>query len=1331
MDPKDREELCNSGADEETIARQKKRSRRVSFAELTSVHVFDRDEDYGTPPDLNPSSENHEEVLGFHRDSGDSDDSKELVQNEEDDDENGDDDERELFVRSMDSSSPGSAVGSVTSNDEENFFGPVSSSFIRPGQLSDADSDENRDVTLDSTTFTMHFRSLLRSDSVGSLKTPTRDHLSFEVKTPTENSMPTKSGSFSLMTEIKKPIPLCSVSGGAYSGGSDSNDMSLIVENSQRYDYGKLSPTLNALLAEGNKDFHATSVSDGICAAKSSSYLDRDSRSSVLDERKNELVDLKDSSINELNNVGSQDTCVELISDRRIILCKENGESSTPVQLISCSPLSTTKNLLPDDASICQQSQNPHEPTKESGEDAPEANGDFGADNSDSFVPMDKKQEMGLFTEHDCQDLEESPKGGKHSSSSLYNSGQDCGSPLAGSDSSLCAKGRQIFSGSAVSFIDEKMATPSASKKLCSSLNKESISSTVRSISKFKIYQMSPITSTLEIEADNSSKSFSCSAALDGNSKKPELKPMNASFSVLDEQFLSVGWKKEKQGSSIEMDSCGFETPKHINNLKQAEGSETILPDGEYGNPISVGLGCNGQPNKLMAVALSPSQSSGSAKKMERRPLANCSPTGGGFVTSGPDSLLMKTTLDSNANEQVNPTADKLVYSPLKRVEKTLFVSLEHKGILSSALKQQETKFVSLDVRQDAEGSRENVSKVSHLTPIAGKLGTLCEEKISHSRSPLININSEDSRNFIKWKGMDNKELYHVLQKGSGNMMGYGTPMQHRATPNIQSESLQRSSQTGTYLAKFKEKLFDGDPRASLYESTSRHVHDRGTNVPQHGKGLHVSQKVLSFEGADNSTRKRRSEETILTDKGHLSETERLQKSPKILEMQGSMPKLISEIHTIRNIEVDKIEGSTKQKHWSDVFSRFSDAVEQLFSPLTAKLNTRKLEILEDTLGQLQKVKKYEKLCTEIWSQEMPDGLDDFQKKRVAEATSLQHIFAFEQAKLLLVRMKRERLFKSIQRLQSGIWESQILNNSMKHLCVPGARDVQNKESHLQSLLVNSNKKIEDTSSRLSGLRQELGALNQQIRSLTKSFHAFCKMKGEPSCDEMIMLVNEQLQKRKSCRSIRKDSQLWDLEDLDSKRGYHNFVLNYHSFLIQRFTINCSPISSISISNELNEANISNSFPNISAFTAFAFVFNAEAIRKHISLKCLAQEIQTTNSLLGNLLDVIEEVLVARLEIPNLIQTRFHSPCAERLDLELCFIDLKTGKKVTSTLDMTYLNHGIYPSDLLPSQLKTQGSGKQRVQQPPPPLSDGSTSTINRSELVRFKAKVSQGVRGL
>lgn len=98
---------------------KRKRSRRVSFAdtEITSVHIFNRDEDSDNPPDSEPQSSSQNDsaepvkgVVGFFKDlGGESDDFK---------DSDDEDDGRKSFLRPLGSPSPGSSIpGSATSND--------------------------------------------------------------------------------------------------------------------------------------------------------------------------------------------------------------------------------------------------------------------------------------------------------------------------------------------------------------------------------------------------------------------------------------------------------------------------------------------------------------------------------------------------------------------------------------------------------------------------------------------------------------------------------------------------------------------------------------------------------------------------------------------------------------------------------------------------------------------------------------------------------------------------------------------------------------------------------------------------------------------------------------------------------------------------------------------------------------------------------------------------------------------------------------------------------------------------------------------------------------
>ncbi|CAK9167179.1 unnamed protein product [Ilex paraguariensis] len=111
------------------------------------------------------------------------------------------------------------------------------------------------------------------------------------------------------------------------------------------------------------------------------------------------------------------------------------------------------------------------------------------------------------------------------------------------------------------------------------------------------------------------------------------------------------------------------------------------------------------------------------------------------------------------------------------------------------------------------------------------------------------------------------------------------------------------------------------------------------------------------------------------------------------------------------------------------------------------------------------------------------------------------------------------------------------------------------------------------------------------------------------------------------------------------------------------------------------------------ACIAFSFVLNAETTQKYVGPRRLAEKTQIISSLLGNLLDVVVEVQLAQIELQNLTQTSFLCPRADQLDLQLSFLDFKSGRKAILTLDISCLNRGVYPSEILPSQLAAPFDG--------------------------------------
>ncbi|KAK7327276.1 hypothetical protein VNO80_31643 [Phaseolus coccineus] len=87
---------------------------------------------------------------------------------------------------------------------------------------------------------------------------------------------------------------------------------------------------------------------------------------------------------------------------------------------------------------------------------------------------------------------------------------------------------------------------------------------------------------------------------------------------------------------------------------------------------------------------------------------------------------------------------------------------------------------------------------------------------------------------------------------------------------------------------------------------------------------------------------------------------------------------------------------------------------------------------------------------------------------------------------------------------------------------------------------------------------------------------------------------------------------------------------------------------------------------------------------------------QITSSLLSNLLDVVEEVQSARIEIRNLVDAKFYAHSVQRLDLQLSFIDFHSGRKVKAIFDMTSLKCGVYPSGLVPYEIFDSSGGEEK-----------------------------------
>ncbi|XP_011045644.1 PREDICTED: uncharacterized protein LOC105140484 isoform X2 [Populus euphratica] len=1296
----------NSNTDEETIALKKKRSRRVSFAdrEITSVHIFNRDDEYETPPDppstKSPISDTDDEVRAFFGDLADSDDSKEISSptGADDDDNDYSINSRKSFFRPVESPSPGgsSIVGSASCNDEDNFFGPVSASFIRAGRLSDSGaSDCNLDVTMDSTAFSMHYRSLVRSVSGEEFKTPTEVRVAAEEKTPSNITTPSDPGSSMVLTQEKK-VTSQNVSGFVQgSGGRDSNDMSLVGENLKSYDYGKLSPGLEALLSEAMKEPQAAS---GFLSDSSNVKLLERSEVSMFDENESSCMDRKDCEDIEVGKFDMLDVSTKGVSVASMELDEANvisvstnaGQCSTPdrTQGVAVdafthhqvqSPIQLSKVQTADQLGGVQmpnQLSKIQTPNQMSILQTPNQMMPVKKDHSKAAIAMDVElpdASVGITSKMDTQVLKlnslKKHESGQHSAGILkdhyfedrrnqYNNDHNSDQQHS-SISSLSAKRRQeIFLDASNSCRQLSYATPSPKQPDCF-LSKANLKSSG--------IQPSPLVSSLKDRIEISklrlskfiSSATSFNSGVEENNKADKTsKQVDSPVMNLEKHFSSIGPKDRDHERLRLRNIVGYGTvaPSDFDNLTNSGGTVSLSEDGESLMHMSACILSKEREVRPHILA----------KKSDRTSVI---PESSSSVEIKVDfTNLLKTT---NAS-------DNFVSPPLKVLDQGLS-SIQHQESLSGDMKQQLTfdEPVSVGSNQD-KNSVGNVSISAHATAVTDKLLSWFAERKPQSGS-LLDINYSEDSSQVKW--VDDRQGYLQNKHGaSKSPMNFQTPLRERDASNIHPVRPDRNILIVAPDLRHSEEELPGERnKSSLYTSASVYS-------PKNVNGSSLKD-IQSSSG-----RKRRIRESVLDDAEHAEEIGRIKRSPENRNPHSDMKSMLESYESINDREV-VIDGSTV-KHWTDISLKFSGDTKQLLSPSIDKLNIKVIGVLQDILVHLQKVKKFEMLCSQIQPQKTCDLSSEVRSKRIDETRSVLSKLVFERARLQLMSAKREKLLKRARQLSSAIQESKILkSNSIWQLSVPGEVD-----DNLQNSCVDKNgRKIEDSDEKVITMRHEAEALDRNIKSLTKSFHSYYKMKGEQSSGETIALVNDHLKRRTSCRFIRKDLQLWEVEDLRSRNGQLNFVLNYHDFISQRFTINAVPTRSISIANQLKHTTIMKIFPNMDACVAFSYALNSETTKKYASSKILAQETQVTSSLLHNLLDVTEEVQQAQIEIRNLVKTSFSSPSVEKLDLLLCFVDFNTGWKVVVTLDMTCLNRGVYPLAAVPYELQASTNGTHKL----------------------------------
>ncbi|KAH1034787.1 hypothetical protein AAZX31_20G053900 [Glycine max] len=529
-------------------------------------------------------------------------------------------------------------------------------------------------------------------------------------------------------------------------------------------------------------------------------------------------------------------------------------------------------------------------------------------------------------------------------------------------------------------------------------------------------------------------------------------------------------------------------------------------------------------------------------------------------------------------------------------------------------------------------------------------------------------------------KLQDSPNMQNLSTKS--NLYGHGLDNSYHSVLQVAQSPLTKS---GISISSGK-KLQDSPNVQDL--SPKSNLDGHGLHNSYHS-ALQVAQSPLTKSGINISSGKKRKGVEIRSNGDNIDKIGRIGRSPEVHKSgNGDLQLLSEQIGSMRS-EREKL-GDQTLNDGDLILKKFLARTNQLLPPSVDKLNLRSISRLEDILVHLHKVKKKESLCSEIQSQlKITDPLNILRDKRVAETRTLLYDIAYEKAKLQLLHVKHDKLQKKVQQVSSGLQECETIKlNSIPSSSKSGAMDTQADDSRWQGKCRVSSQKVLEK-------KQELEILESKAKSWSEFLHSHCMMEGYQSYTNTIKAVSGYLQQRKSCKSIRQNLKLWEIEDFERKDGCYKVCLNYCGYLTQRFTVNTGQ-SSIIISNSLNDVNIGKTFPNLDGISAFVFVLHPHTTKKCTGSSIMARETQITSSLVSNLLDVVEEVQSAQIEFRNLVAAKFYSHSVQCLDLQLSFIDFCSGRRVEVTFDITCLKCGVYPAEVLPSQIHDPSSGEQK-----------------------------------
>ncbi|XP_057521385.1 uncharacterized protein LOC130801530 isoform X2 [Amaranthus tricolor] len=1229
MASKDADEKCSNSKTEETIALEKKRSksRRVSFAETTAIHLFIRDEDCETPPAVEESSARIQR--------SDSDEIRELLVTDSDSDDDKDRVSLEpSFLRPLESPSPGSYFGSATSNDEDNFFGPVSADFIRPGRLSDsAVSEDNHDVTMDSTAFSMHFRSLARSESGGEFKTPTGARLAFGERTFGQIS--TSGGDSMVLTASNKRVS-DSVLAETVNGSGNSDDMSVVGEHSRIYDYGELPPELDILLADDGKDKGASHTSQ----FEHSNPIQHDKRDagSCLNPSGVELLSSSNREIDAQLGLNVEKASDGAISAIQVILDK--GNDGIPVKLSK--DRTNSPNVMPVD-------ENDHER-----QDAVELSGNF---------------QSPLPTSH-----------------SHLNHDQR----IAGSVSSILEERRQIFR---VLPIDESNLILSEKRIHEGSKHVLSASTLEKSVSRVKRHTF-PFTSASKAESnasrlrtlDSVTRSLIRNNSLRTNSKDLLIEHMAAPVACLDEQFLNVA------GDDGEIESMGKISKSNMKTLGDLQNANYIEANDAEMSSLSATVGSHDDSAKS-SVSRSPLALS--TEKQFNPSVSRVTHTKEIASITGSDCFLLEISSNVLKHNLDSVKSGDSTFFPTTNVGKMVSASPLYQESLSKNPNQQVGSNLSLSrvVKQmvvDDLGSRSKIN--SPLVTESKNEAERSSSDLKHFQTVSHAMQNDEStlRNFHGFPGTFTCSEHALIDKASDlgelviNRANIGTgTMSMRAFPVEDMKPVTGDVNPMKLPIQVSESS-KGELSYSLIQKKPCLTDD--TIVHPFSGNRILTPRSYPFSSVDDENDQPVSESPKIYDADRPSSLKR-----KLFDKAKYDNDEITAFQHKPKFSKDQKQGNVKEarnigsdstaRDWVDVFTSFL-GMTKLSPALINKLNLTQIRMLDEILVHLDKMRSYELLYRDICSQEAFKIANYQQTKRLADMKLLLYRTLYQKAKVQLMHLEREKLLVQLRQLDSKVEESNMLISSSHGSQINSQKDIEIDSFLPVSCLV---------AAEIPSLRKELEVSEKSIRNLHDSFHTYIKDVKELTCTETTVCIKNLLNKRVACRSLRSELQLCQVGSITAVDGKRNILFDHGCIMSQRFMVK-SVSNGLYISNTLDDVKISMmSIGDV--YTAFSFVLHSETNLAYSGLEVIAQEVQKTTSLLHTLLDVVEEVCLAMVELKNLTGSKFLQPSG-KLNLQLSFTDFNSGARVVLSVDVTCLKWGLYPSQVLPYEVQVSPAAR-------------------------------------